>query len=95
MESFGSMLKKLFRDKFDIILVGFIFLSIFVVWVWSGFNPEVKDFLIGIFSAFLALLGVRPRPNQQTDIEAANIETANTETGDIKVTPKTVTTKEN
>jgi hypothetical protein len=74
------------KDKFDVLLITFVFLAIFATWVLSGFPGELRDFVVGSFGGFLAALGLRPRPNQQFQAEtltADSIGTAKTETGDI------------
>ena len=73
------------RDKFEVLLVSVIFGSVFWIWVQSDYRGDVKEFLIAIFGAWLALLRVVQRPsNVQADtITTDSIDTAKTESGDI------------
>ena len=67
------------RDKFEILLVAGLFTLVFMFYV-TNVVPERSDALRelwqGLLYAFLALLGVRPRPQPA-------IGTATTESGDI------------
>jgi hypothetical protein len=84
------------KDKFETLLVTTILVSTMVVWVMSDYRPDVKEFLIAVFGAWLALLRIVQKPNVQTEaIITDSLETANTETGDIHAVelPKNITKK--
>lgn len=84
-----------FKDKFEVILVSTVFVMVFAMWVIYDFREDVKEFLIAIFGAWLALLRVIQKPSTvKTDyISARNIEEATTQSGDVVVVPSTKTNK--
>lgn len=91
------------KDKFEVLLVSIIFSLVFGAWVITDFRADIKEFLIAIFGAWLALLRVVQRPSQMQAgtvnadlITAENIESASTESGDIntKRTSKAIARKE-
>lgn len=78
-------MQQFLKDKFEVILVSIVFMVVFVLWVQSDYRPDVKEFLIAIFGAWLALLRVVQRPSnvQAQTINADGIESASTQSGDI------------
>ena len=85
-----------FKNKFDLLLVTLAFTIIFGIWIYLDFEVKLEPYVFALFGSWLTVLGLKPRPNQQTDIVAANIEKASTESGDVVLTPGTSmkTTKE-
>lgn len=89
------------KDKFEFIVVTIVLSILLLVWVQSGYNPEVKELLIAVFGAWLAVLRIVQKPSTVTantvnadGITAENIESASTESGDIIGTTGTKITKE-
>lgn len=73
------------RDKFEVLLVSVVFALVFFLWNQTDFRTDVKEFLVAIFGAWLALLRVVQKPGSVTaqNVSADTIETANTQEGDI------------
>lgn len=78
------------KDKFELILVTVVLTLLIILWVNSGYRPDLKEFVIIISGAWLALLRVVQRPStvtagilQTEEVTADNIEKASTESGDI------------
>lgn len=67
------------KDKFEVIIVTVMLGVMFGLWVQSDFRPDIKEFLIAVFGAWLALLKVSTRPTA--------IGSASTESGDIITQP--------
>jgi hypothetical protein len=68
------------KDKFEILVVTALLIMIFLMWVQSDYRGDIKEFLIAVFGAWLALLKVSTRP-------LSAIGTASTESGDIITQP--------
>lgn len=76
------------RDKFEILFLGILFVFVFMYWVNSEYNQNVKEVLMLILTAFVALMRIVPRPstNVNTDVmNAQKVDNANTEQGDINI----------
>jgi hypothetical protein len=86
-------MQQFLRDKFEVILVTIVLLLVFGSWVQSDYRSDLKEFVIIVFGAWLALLRVVQKPSTTTvaaggtlradSISAESIDTANTEQGDI------------
>lgn len=50
------------KDKFEFLFVSLVFLLVFSAWMQSGYRPDIKEFLIAVFGAWLALLRVVQKP---------------------------------
>lgn len=86
-----------FKDKFEFMVVTFVLLCVFWFWVQSDYRPDIKEFVIIISGAWLALLRVVQKPsNVQADtIQTDSIDTAKTQSGDIiSGNPPKTSTKE-
>lgn len=82
----GHQFWSFIRDKFEILLLCGLFVFVFIHWAYSGYKPEVKEVLMLILTAFVALMRIVPgrTTNIQTDtVNAQTIDTANTDKGDI------------
>lgn len=76
------------KEKFELLLVAAIFMFVFTAYIGTV-DPDravaLKELWQGLLYAFLALLGVRPRPGSPAD--RAAVGSASTESGDIIVEP--------
>lgn len=66
----------LIKSKFDVLLISLAFFVVFFTWVSLDLRADLQLFVVGLFTAFLTAVGMRPRPADQS---------ANTNTGDINV----------
>lgn len=85
-----------FKDKFEFLVVTVVLSIVMTVWVASNYRPDVKEFLIAVFGAWLAVLRIVQKPNITTDtLNTGSLDSANTEQGDIisETAPKTITKK--
>lgn len=65
----------LIREKFDVLLISFVFLVCLGLWFYSGFRTEITVIVLTLLGAEMTLLGIRPRTptTVNADIETANI----------------------
>lgn len=86
------------REKFEFLVVTLVLIILIQAWIASGYRPDLKEFVIIVSGAWLALLRVVQKPGTTINTDSVNadsIASATTETGDIvsKTPPATSTIK--
>lgn len=81
------------KSKFDLLLVTVALLIVGSVWIQFNFEVKLEPYVFALFGSWLTVLGLRPRPDQRTNIQAENIESASTESGDVVVKTDSMITK--
>ncbi len=79
-------MQTLFREKFDVVIVAFLFVLAATIWIFLGFPDQMREIVQGLFIAFLTVAGIRPRPPQSITADTVRtdvVESAKTEHGDI------------